>query len=92
MYDLLYSYRDYSKEGDFLIKNLSLEKEPKLLDVACGTGVHLGALRQRLPLAILEGIDLNRGMLDVAESKSLGARLTRADMRNFDLRRNFDLV
>ena len=92
MYDLLYSYRDYSKEADFLIKNLAKQYNPRVLDIACGTGVHLDALRKRLPSAILEGIDLNQGMLDVTEEKSLDAGLTQADMRSFDLGRNFDLV
>jgi len=92
MYDLIYSYRDYSKEADFLIKNLAQRSSPKLLDVACGTGVHLEALRKRLPLAILEGIDLNQGMLEVTKEKSLDVALTQADMRDFDLSRDFDLV
>jgi SAM-dependent methyltransferase len=92
MYDLLYSYRDYGKEADFLIRNLPRRNSLRLLDVACGTGIHLSAIRKKLPSANLEGIDLNQGMLDVTESKSLGARLTQTDMRNFNLGRNFNLV
>jgi len=92
MYDLLYSYRDYGKEVDFLIGNLPSGDNASFLDVACGTGVHLKAIRERLPEARLEGLDLNQGMLNVAEGKSLGASLTRADMRNFNLGRNFDIV
>ncbi len=92
MYDLLYSYRDYGKEADFLIENLPSKNGVSLLDVACGTGVHLDAIRKRLPSANLEGIDLNQGMLDVTEGKSLDARLTQTDMRDFNLGRNFDLV
>ena len=92
MYDLLYSYRDYGKEADFLIDKISSPNYVKFLDVACGTGVHLEALRKRLPNATLEGIDLNQGMLNVAGTKNLGAKLTQADMRNFNLRRNFDVV
>ena len=92
MYDLLYSYRNYGKEADFLIENLPSRDNASLLDVACGTGVHLDAVRKRLSEARLEGLDLNQGMLDVAEGKSLGAQLTRADMQNFNLGRNFDIV
>ncbi|MFA5061506.1 MAG: class I SAM-dependent methyltransferase [Candidatus Pacearchaeota archaeon] len=92
MYDLLYSYRNYGKEADFLIGNLPSRDNSSLLDVACGTGVHLEAVKKRLPEARLEGLDLNQGMLDVAEGKSLCAQLTRADMRNFNLGRNFDIV
>jgi len=92
MYDLLYSYRDYSKETQLLIGNLSKKESVKLLDVACGTGVHLEAVRKKLPLAKLVGIDLNEGMLDVARNKSLDAELIQSDMRYFDLGRDFDLV
>ncbi|NJL44239.1 MAG: class I SAM-dependent methyltransferase [Nitrosarchaeum sp.] len=92
MYDLLYSYRDYGKEADFLIGNLPGRDNVSLLDVACGTGVHLETVRKKLPKARLEGLDLNQGMLDVAEEKSLCAQLTRANMRNFNLERNFDIV
>lgn len=92
MYDLLYSYRDYSREAEFLVENLPQEGNARLLDVACGTGVHLDAVRKRLPLAYLEGLDLNQGMLDVAEGKNLKAMLTQADMRDFNFGRNFDLV
>jgi SAM-dependent methyltransferase len=92
MYDLLYSYRDYSKEADFLIDKVSSPNDAKFLDVACGTGIHLEAIRRRLPSATLEGIDLNQEMLNVADTKNLRARLTQADMRTFNLRRNFDIV
>jgi len=92
MYDLLYSYRDYGKEADFLIGNLPSRENVSLLDVACGTGLHLEAVRERLPEAKLEGLDLSQGMLGVAKEKSLGVQLTEADMRNFNLGRNFDIV
>lgn len=92
MYDLLYSYRDYGKEADFLIGNLPSRDNVSLLDVACGTGVHLEAVRKILPEARLEGLDLNKEMLDVAEGKSLGAQLIQTDMRIFNLGRNFDIV
>ena len=92
IYDLLYSYRDYKKEAKLLVRSLPDTENPRLLDVACGTGVHLDAIRRMFSNSILEGIDLNQGMLDVAKSKSLGAKLTQADMRDFDLERNFDLV
>lgn len=92
LYDLLYSYRDYDTEAELLVRNVSTIDRPKLLDVACGTGAHLEAVRRRLPNAELTGIDLNQDMLDVAVEKGLNARLIRADMRNFDLREKFNLV
>jgi len=92
IYDLLYSYKDYDLETEFLMANLPATTEPRLLDVACGTGMHLKALRQKLPFAILAGIDINREMLNVALSKNLNARLVQGDMREFNLGQNFDIV
>jgi SAM-dependent methyltransferase len=91
-YDLLYSYRDYGKETDLLVRNLPSIESPRLLDVACGTGSHLEAVRRKLPKAELIGLDLNQGMLDVAAEKRLNAKLIKADMRSFDLREEFDLA
>lgn len=91
-YDLIYSYRDYDRESELLIRNLSTKDVPRLLDVACGTGSHLEAIRRRLPNAELTGIDLNQDMLDVANEKKLNARLIKADMKDFDLGEDFDLV
>lgn len=91
-YDLLYSYRDYEREIDFIIDELQNTKKPRLLDVACGTGNHLCVLRKRIPESILVGVDLNEGMLEVAKGKKLDARLEQGDMRNFNLNNKFDLV
>lgn len=91
-YDLLYSYRDYNCEASFLIKNLPTKKNQTMLDVACGTGVHLEAIRKKLPSAKLTGIDLNVEMLNVARQKSLSARLIQADMREFNLGKSYNLV
>ena len=92
VYDLLYSYRDYDKEVDFLVGELPRTESPWILDVACGTGSHLQSLRRKIPKASLSGIDLNEDMLKVASTKGLEARLAQADMRNFRLEVDFDLV
>ena len=60
-----------------------------LLDVACGTGIHAGLLREWYKV---EGTDLNANMLKVARKKHPGIRFTRSDMRSFDLGRQFDVV
>ena len=92
IYDLLYSYRDYDKEAEFLIGQLPRGVSPSFLDVACGTGAHLEAVRKKLPLARLGGIDLSKEMLAVAQKKSSDFKLVRADMRSFDIGRNFDMI
>lgn len=92
LYDLLHSYQDYDREVELLVRNLPRINNPRLLDIACGTGTHLKAVRRRLPDAELTGIDLNQDMLDIAVEKGLNAILIKADMKNFDLREKFNLV
>jgi SAM-dependent methyltransferase len=60
-----------------------------LLDVACGTGVHLERLRKWYEV---EGLDSSPGMLRYARARLPGAALHQADMRSFDLGRTFDVV
>ncbi|MBU0930022.1 MAG: class I SAM-dependent methyltransferase [Nanoarchaeota archaeon] len=91
-YDLLYLYHDYDKESALLIRNLFMIDNPRLLDVACGTGTHLEAVSRKLQNAKLTGIDLNQDMLDAAAKKRLNARLIKSDMKDFNLREEFDLV
>jgi SAM-dependent methyltransferase len=71
---------------------LPVREKPKLLDIACGTGRHLEAIRRKLPNAEITGIDLNQDMLDVAAEKGLNVELIKADMRDFDLGKEFDLI
>lgn len=92
VYDLLYSYRDYDREAQFLLGNLPQTSGSRILDVGCGTGSHLASIRKALPDARLAGVDLNGGMLNVARRKGLNARLEVGDMRDFDLEEQFDLA
>ena len=55
-----------------------------LLDVACGTGLHLQSLRRMF--GQIEGTDLSAEMLSVAEKRLPGIRLTRSDMSALDIR------
>lgn len=91
-YDLLYAYRDYSGEANFLVSKVQGIASAAILDVACGTGNHLREVRRRLPAARLTGVDLSEDMLDVAKTKCLDARLERADMRSLNLGEQYDLV
>lgn len=91
-YDLLYSYQDYDKEASFLLTQLGVSNCPAILDVACGTGNHLSAIKKRIPEARLVGIDLNAQMLKEAHKKAANARLLRRDMRDFFLDQQFDLT
>ncbi len=92
LYDLLYAYRDYGFETEFLLPEIVGKRQPSILDVCCGTGSHLQALSRKLPLASLAGVDLNAEMVSIAREKVATADLQVGDMRTFDLQRKFDLV
>lgn len=64
-------------------------KSSSLLDVACGSGIHLPVLAQDFEVT---GIDLSESMLLSAAAKVPHANLQVADMRAFDLGRRFDVV
>lgn len=92
VYDLLYSFKDYEGEARDLV-GLIRERNPSagsLLDVACGTGVHLAHLRASFP--DVAGVDVVGGMLGVARARLPGVPLVVSDMRTFDLGRRFDAV
>jgi ubiquinone/menaquinone biosynthesis C-methylase UbiE len=92
IYDAIYaSIRDYAREADELDR-LIQERRPgarTLLDVACGTGVHLHHLAKRYEV---EGLDLDPEMLAVARERLPEVTFDEADMAEFDLGRRFDAV
>ena len=91
IYDALYSFKDYADESRRVV-DLVRKHHPSatsLLDVACGTGMHLAHLRAEYEV---EGLDLDERLLDVARVRLPDAPLHLADMRDFDLGRRFDVV
>jgi ubiquinone/menaquinone biosynthesis C-methylase UbiE len=60
-----------------------------LLEVACGTGHHLEYLKQNFSCT---GIDINQGILDVAKKKFKDITFKKADMINFNLNEEFDVI
>lgn len=95
-YDLLYSDKDYEGECDFIEKifeNYSDEKPKNILDIGCGTGGHLVPMAKRG--YTLVGLDLSHTMLRLAREKidtlSLDAKLYNEDIRDFELKRKFDV-
>lgn len=100
LYDLIYSFKDYASESRTLrdiiehcARTPRRERVPSgqggLLDVACGTGVHLSHLREWYDV---EGIELSPWMIDVARRRLPDVPLHQYDMRYFDLGRRFDAV
>ncbi|MCP2167710.1 class I SAM-dependent DNA methyltransferase [Goodfellowiella coeruleoviolacea] len=84
--------KDWAAEAA-LITRLVREHRPdagSLLDVACGTGVHLQSFRTEFP--DVAGVDASPAMLDRAAARLPDVPLTLGDMREFDLGRTFDAV
>jgi SAM-dependent methyltransferase len=64
-------------------------KAGKVLELACGTGAILEQLQPRYEIA---GLDISKGMLEIASRKLPQARLFLEDMTRFDLSETFDVV
>ena len=91
LYDLFYEAKDYGREAE-RIRELVRAKHPSassLLDVACGTGVHLAHLRRWFAV---EGVDINQKLLAVAKERLSDVPLHQGDMRALALGRTFDVV
>jgi len=93
-YDAIYSWKDYAGEAAHL-REVIAEKArlgkpaATLLDVACGTGMHMAHLQTYLQI---EGLDLDEGMLALAQERLPGVLFHHDSMNSFDLGRHFDVV
>ncbi|WP_167644898.1 class I SAM-dependent methyltransferase [Mameliella alba] len=82
-YDITRKY--YLLGRDHLIENMAVHPGDRVLEVACGTGRNLAAIRKRHPRALLFGLDISDQMLISARRKLDGAaRLAQADACSFD--------
>ena len=91
-YDAVYSWKDYAREAADLKAIISARKGPAggaLLDVACGTGGHVPHLSDAFAV---EGIDLDPAMIEIARTRHPGIPFHVADMADFNLGRQFDVV
>ncbi len=93
-YDLIQKARGHSYPHDAEhLAALVRERCPNaasLLDVACGTGLHLVAFREMF--AEVAGVDLSAPMLERAATRLDGVDLRLGDMRTFSFDRTFDVV
>jgi SAM-dependent methyltransferase len=91
-YDKVYAWKDYAAEAERLVRFLGVRAEAKrgtLLDVACGTGLHLKHLKKYFDV---EGLDLSPEQLAVARERNPGVLFHVGDMTDFSLGRSFDVV
>ena len=93
-YDRIYAgmAKDYAAEAAIVdgIVRARCPAAASLLDVGCGTGLHLEQFRDLYD--VVAGIDLAPAFVTRARSRARGAAVTVADMRGFDLGRTFDAV
>ena len=91
-YDAIYAWKDYAGESQKVhqwIQQYGQSGGSTLLDVACGSGAHLVFLREHYAV---EGLDLDDGLLAVAQEKLPDVRFHMDDMRDFDLGKTYDVV
>ena len=91
-YDAIYAFKDY--ESDIRLLNALFQAHNKapgatVLDVACGTGLHLDYLKNQYTV---EGLDLDPSMLEIARQRCPDVPFHQGDMVDFDLGRTFDVV
>ena len=93
-YDAIYAAmgKDYAGEAQRLHELIQQYKRcpgNTLLDVACGTGRHPAFLQQWYDV---EGLDLDDAMLAIARRRCPDVVFHQADMVDFDLGRQFDVI
>jgi len=92
VYDAIYSKKNYEAEAVALKGFVAKYKQSdgnELLDVACGTGLHLPYLVDDFEIT---GIDLSEEQLKGARKRLPNLTFQQGDMRTFDLHHHFDVV
>ena len=91
-YNKIYAHKDYRGEVRRLIEFIN-ECGPasgkSLLDVACGTGLHIQYLKEHF---YVEGLDICEELLEVARENNPDVAFHQGDMMSFDLGKKFDVV
>ena len=91
-YDLIYSWKNYKGESGKLkklVRTYGRSKGKDMLEIACGTGKHIPYLKKGFKIV---GTDVNSQILDIARRRNKGVIFKKADMINFDLKKQFDVI
>ena len=93
-YDEIYTSmgKDYAAEArkaHQIIKKYKRASGKRLLDIACGTGLHADKFSRRYQV---EGLDLDPAMISVARKNYPTIKFHCGDMTNFNLHRQFDVI
>ena len=92
VYDALYSWKDYETEAETIKGFIARFKQTdgnELLDVACGTGLHLPFLADDFEIT---GVDLSQGQVDEAKKRLPQLTFAQGDIRDFDMHHQYDVV
>lgn len=92
-YDVIYArkknYKVETKRLEKLIRRYKRSHDKELLDVACGTGVHVSFLGRKFDV---EGLDIDSKLLSIARRRNPGVRFHHGDMTRFNLGKQFDVI
>jgi len=91
-YDAVYAWKDYAAESESVYREIEAAKRSPgraLLDVACGTGLHLSHLRKHYHV---EGLDLDEGLLKFAQQRLPDVEFHVGNMVDFNLGRTYDVI
>ena len=91
-YDKIYDQKDYEGETKTLkgfVEQHLQSSGNRLLDVACGTGEHIRYLKAEY---LVEGLDLDPELLQLALEKNPEIHFHQGDMMAFDLGKQFDII
>jgi ubiquinone/menaquinone biosynthesis C-methylase UbiE len=93
-YDRIYAqFKDYNGEAE-KIRAIIQKENPEaetILDVACGTGKHARILHEKFGYKIT-GVDLDENFVRLAQKNFPEGKFYQADMRDFSLDEQFDVV
>lgn len=94
LYDSIYMNmgKDYAAEARRIHELVQQHKKSSgraLLDVACGTGIHAGCLREFYQV---QGVDISDAMIAIAREKYPDIAFHVGDMRDFELKGQFDVI
>jgi SAM-dependent methyltransferase len=91
-YEFITTGEGHKEEAAFvkkIFKKYGKSKGKELLDVGCGHGWHDMFLKKSFNI---KAIDLSKTMLRIAKKRNPRITYKQGDMRNFDLKRKFDVV
>lgn len=86
-YDAFYYKKDYIKEVEFL-RNF-IRSEDEIVDIGCGTGIHASILEK--DNKIVDGLDLNEEMIEIAKTRLKGT-LYNQNMLNIKINKKYDVI